>query len=64
MADDDNPRIITPMPKELLASIDDYRFTKRLPSRSAAIRQLIEIGLKTERADAGEIPATHDRRPR
>ena len=29
----------------LLTKIDDYRFTNRLPSRTAAIRELIEKGL-------------------
>lgn len=42
------PRIITPIPPELLARIEDYRFAERLPSRVAAIRQLIEIGLNTK----------------
>jgi hypothetical protein len=45
MADEKDPRIITPIPKALLARIDDFRFEKRLPSRSEAIRQLIEAGL-------------------
>jgi len=45
MVDEKDPRIITPIPKALLARIDDYRFEKRLPSRSEAIRQLIEAGL-------------------
>jgi metal-responsive CopG/Arc/MetJ family transcriptional regulator len=39
-------RVITPMPKSLLAAIDDYRFDQRMRSRAEAIRQLIEAGLK------------------
>jgi hypothetical protein len=46
MADEKAPRVITPIPHSLLAKIDDYRFKARLPSRSEAIRQLIELGLK------------------
>jgi hypothetical protein len=46
MADEPDPRVITPIPKPLLAAIDDYRFAARLPSRAEAIRRLIEIGLK------------------
>jgi hypothetical protein len=42
---DKDPRIITPIPTDLLVRIDDYRFTKRLPSRAEAIRRLIEAGL-------------------
>lgn len=43
-------RIITPMPKALVAAVDDYRFSNRLPSRAEAIRRLIEIGLEKKSA--------------
>jgi metal-responsive CopG/Arc/MetJ family transcriptional regulator len=39
-------RIITPMPAELVAAIDDYRFENRLASRSEAVRELIKNGLQ------------------
>jgi len=42
---DTTERIITPMPKAMVAAVDDYRFSNRLPSRAEAIRRLIEIGL-------------------
>jgi metal-responsive CopG/Arc/MetJ family transcriptional regulator len=38
-------RIAIPMTDELIKQIDDYRWANRLPSRAAAIRQLIELGL-------------------
>lgn len=41
-----DPRIITPLPRALLKAIDDFRFNKRLASRSEAIRQLIALGLE------------------
>lgn len=31
-----------------LAAIDDWRFKQRMPSRAAAIRQLMQIGLRNE----------------
>jgi hypothetical protein len=31
--------------RELIKRIDDYRFSRRMPSRAAAIRTLIEIAL-------------------
>jgi hypothetical protein len=34
-------RIITPMPRDLVARIDQYRFENGIPSRSEAIRQLL-----------------------
>lgn len=45
MADEKDPRIITPMPQALVDRIDDYRFKERIPSRAEAIRRLIELGL-------------------
>lgn len=30
-----------------LAVIDDWRFQQRMPSRAAAIRQLLNVGLRT-----------------
>jgi metal-responsive CopG/Arc/MetJ family transcriptional regulator len=39
-------RIIVPMPKDLIALIDDFRWQNRIPSRAAAIRQFIRLGLK------------------
>jgi hypothetical protein len=34
--------------KDDLAAIDDYRYSKRIPSRAAAIRQLLFRGLEEE----------------
>jgi hypothetical protein len=31
---------------EELAAIDDWRFKQRMPSRAAAIRELLQVGLK------------------
>ena len=41
-------RIAIPMPAELVEQIDDFRWANRLPTRAEAIRQLIELGLKTK----------------
>lgn len=38
-------RVIIPMSPEMLAWVDEYRFTHRLPSRADAIRKLIEASL-------------------
>lgn len=42
----EKPKIILVMEKDLLKRIDDFRFENRINSRSDAIRQLIESGLK------------------
>lgn len=33
---------------EELAAIDDWRFQRRMPSRAAAIRELLRLGLRAE----------------
>ena len=42
----EEPRVIVPMPKDLIAQIDEYRWANRLPSRAEAIRQLVKEGLR------------------
>ena len=39
-------RVITPMPKELVERIAEFRWAHRFESRAEAIRQLIEDGLR------------------
>ncbi len=41
---------------EELAALDDWRFAKRMPSRAAAIRDLLRLGLAAEGVD---LPADH-----
>ena len=45
---------ITLSPEELQA-IDDWRFKSRMPSRAAAIRELLNRGLKAVRFAAAEV---------
>jgi metal-responsive CopG/Arc/MetJ family transcriptional regulator len=44
-----DPRIIVPMPPELIGRVDDFRFANRCASRADAIRQLIAAGLEAKR---------------
>lgn len=39
-------RVIILIDQKLIERIDDFRFERRVASRAAAIRQLIEIGLR------------------
>ncbi|HEV2531725.1 hypothetical protein [Phenylobacterium sp.] len=34
--------------EEELTALDDWRFTQRMPSRAAAVRELLRRGLQTE----------------
>ena len=39
---------------EELAAIDDWRFKQRMPSRAAAIRDLLQLGLKAKSNGAAD----------
>jgi hypothetical protein len=45
-----DPRIIVPMPPELIGRIDDFRFASRCASRAEAIRLLIAAGLEAKQS--------------
>ena len=40
------PKILITLSDKLIENVDDYRYENRIPSRSAAIRKLLEIALK------------------
>ena len=42
--------------EEELAAIDDWRFKQRMPSRAAAIRQLLNIALRVQQKDGQVKP--------
>jgi hypothetical protein len=39
--------------EEELAALDDWRFSRRMPSRAAAVRELLRRGLTAEGVDLG-----------
>jgi metal-responsive CopG/Arc/MetJ family transcriptional regulator len=60
MLNEKDPRVILPMPRELLQAVDDFRFDNRFDSRAEAIRQLLQLGLDAAAKAASKRPA---RRP-
>jgi metal-responsive CopG/Arc/MetJ family transcriptional regulator len=40
--------------QEELAALDDWRFTRRMPSRAAAVRELLKRGLEAEGVQLAE----------
>ena len=42
----DKPRILLTVDEDMLERIDDYRYENRIPTRSEAIRRLIDESLK------------------
>ena len=47
-------RIQIMLTAEEVAALDDWRFDKRMPSRAAAIRELLKRGLAAEGFDTAE----------
>jgi metal-responsive CopG/Arc/MetJ family transcriptional regulator len=45
MPNEKAPRVILPMPHDLLQAVDNFRFDNRINSRAEAIRRLLELGL-------------------
>ena len=41
---------------EELAAIDNWRFQQRMPSRAAAIRQLLNVGLRIKQIEGAVKP--------
>jgi hypothetical protein len=37
-----------------LRAVDDWRFVRRMPSRAAAVRELLRLGLAAEGVDVAE----------
>jgi len=38
---------------EELAAVDDFRFRHRMPTRAAAVRELLKLGLTVQPSDGG-----------
>jgi metal-responsive CopG/Arc/MetJ family transcriptional regulator len=41
-----NPKILLTLTRDLIDKVDDYRYENRIPSRSEAIRRLLDEALK------------------
>ena len=52
-----NERLQTMLNGEELRVLDDFRFRKRMPSRAAAIRELLKRGLAAEGFETAELGA-------
>jgi hypothetical protein len=54
MGEDRGERLQIMLTEEELKALDDWRFGKRMPSRAAAIRELLRRGLSAEGFSAAE----------
>jgi hypothetical protein len=48
MSDQRDERLQIMLTQEELAALDDWRFGRRMPSRAAAVRELLRLGLAAE----------------
>jgi hypothetical protein len=53
MNDTRGERLQVMLSPEELALIDDFRFKHRMPTRAAAVRELLKLGLTVVASDAG-----------
>jgi hypothetical protein len=58
MADLRGERLQVMLSPEELAVIDDFRFEHRIPTRAAAVRELLRLGLTTLAADGGGMKSS------
>lgn len=56
----DPERVAIPMDRALIERIDEYRWSERVPSRAAAIRALIEEGLRHRRKRSPKPESSDD----
>ncbi len=47
-----NTQVLVTMPKELKCEIEDYQYSNRIPSRTAAILELIQKGIEQDKERA------------
>ena len=53
MSDTRDERLQVMLSPEELAAVDDFRFKHRMPTRAAAVRELLKLGLTALGVDAG-----------
>jgi hypothetical protein len=58
MSDMRGERLQVMLSPEELTAIDDFRFTHRMPTRAAAVRELLKLGLSGLAADGGRMKSS------
>jgi hypothetical protein len=53
MTDTRDERLQVMLSPEELAALDDFRFKHRMPTRAAAVRELLKLGLTVATSDGG-----------
>jgi hypothetical protein len=58
MSDMRGERLQVMLSPEELTAIDDFRFKHRMPTRAAAVRELLKLGLSGHAADGGKMKSS------
>jgi len=58
MSDMRGERLQVMLSPEELTAIDDFRFKHRMPTRAAAVRELLKLGLSGLAADGGRMKSS------
>jgi hypothetical protein len=58
MSDLRGERLQVMLSPEELTAIDDFRFKHRMPTRAAAVRELLKLGLSALAADGGRMKSS------
>lgn len=59
MSDMRGERLQVMLSPEELTAIDDFRFKHRMPTRAAAVRELLKMGLTVVAADGGGMKSSN-----
>ena len=59
MSDIRGERLQVMLSPEELTVIDDFRFKHRMPTRAAAVRELLKMGLTAVAADGGRMKSSN-----
>ncbi len=59
MSDMRGERVQVMLSPEELTAIDDFRFKHRMPTRAAAVRELLKMGLTVVAADGGGMKSSN-----
>jgi len=59
MSDMRGERLQVMLSPEELTAIDDFRFKHRMPTRAAAVRELLRMGLTVTAADGGGMKSSN-----
>ena len=58
MSDIRDERLQVMLSPEELTAIDDFRFKRRMPTRAAAVRELLKLGLTVLADDGGRMKSS------